>query len=48
MALSPLKKCAEPGCRQLIRGSARCPEHTKTARRNAPSQRNRASAHERG
>ncbi len=48
MALAPLHKCNEPGCRVLVRGSARCPEHTKAIRRNAPSQKNRATAHERG
>ena len=27
MALLPLKPCATPGCRQLVRGAARCARH---------------------
>lgn len=32
LANAPLKKCAEPGCRQLIRGSARCEQHSNRPR----------------
>lgn len=32
MAQSPLKKCAEPSCRQLIRGASRCEKHVKKDR----------------
>lgn len=31
MADAPLKKCATPGCRQLVRGVAHCPAHAKQA-----------------
>ena len=29
MANAPLKKCAAPGCRKLIRGASRCPDCAK-------------------
>jgi len=29
MAMSPPRPCAEPGCRELVRGSSRCPAHQK-------------------
>ena len=32
MAQAPLKKCATPGCNQLIRGQAHCEAHAKRAR----------------
>ena len=35
MASVPLRKCIEPGCRKLIRGSARCAEHEVIAKRDA-------------
>lgn len=29
MANAPLKKCAEPSCRTLVRGQSRCEKHAK-------------------
>jgi 5-methylcytosine-specific restriction enzyme A len=43
MAQAPLKKCCEPGCRQLIRGASRCEQHARTTRsRSKQSQESQA------
>lgn len=36
----PLTQCAQPGCRQLIRGAAKCAEHT----RKTPEERQLSTA----
>lgn len=50
MPYAPLHPCAEPGCRELVRGAPRCPRHTATraAERSREDRARRGSARSRG
>ena len=41
MANAPLKQCAEPGCRTLIRGASRCEAHVLKDRGRSPAAKER-------
>jgi 5-methylcytosine-specific restriction protein A len=42
MPVSAPRPCGQPGCRALVRGAPRCPEHTRQR------DRERGTAHQRG